>query len=248
MIQACLGVGTLALTLLVARRWFGPAEAVVSGVLLVGYGATSRDETALLSAALATFLAVLLAWLVDRATMTPRGVMVRGRAWFALAAGLIAGALALVQVTLLVAGLMITAGLLWSTRRRGSRRALPWWYAAGLGLALSPTVANTLGLGTWAPITANGGFEFSAGHGNLSRLLGLPLTVIFLLGTAGLALAVLPGHRRRGSALAPVALILAVIAAAVLAAGHRLPAVPFLAVYAGHALVRGAQLLRHKPA
>jgi len=335
--QAVLGLGTLAVTFLLALRWFGLGEAVIGGFLLTGYGTVYFYEAKLLAPTLATFLTVLLVWLVDRATRTPRGVTVHGRGAWSLAAGVTAGALAVVRANLLPAGLLIALGLAWSARKRSGLRGVPVWYAVGLGLALAPTTAHNARNGAWAPVATNGAVNFYAGNwsganggfrdtfglsGNIAtqaaeadslvradlgrsltpgaterywmrralreiaadpvrwlgleftklrllaapaeetvngsyaleatrvsalRVFAVPFNLLFIPGLVGLALAVLPGHRRRGSALAPVSVIVAVVVTALgffVISRFRLPAAPLLAVYSGHALVRGAEALR----
>jgi tetratricopeptide (TPR) repeat protein len=98
------------------------------------------------------------------------------------------------------------------------------------------------------PVTVNGSYPLEAEHVLLYRLAALPFNLLFWLGILGMIAARRARPPTAGPSLAgPAALLAAVVVSGLfffVMERLRLPAVPVLAVFAGHALVTGAHRWR----
>lgn len=98
------------------------------------------------------------------------------------------------------------------------------------------------------PVTVNGSYPLEAEHVPLYRLAALPFNLLFWLGILGMIAAWRARPPGAWPSLAgPLALLAAVVVSGLLffvMERLRLPAVPVLAVFAGHALVTGARRWR----
>ena len=157
LVQGALGVATTALVMLIARRLFGRTEALLAGGILVGYGAQYFYEAKLLGTALAVTLTTAVVWLA--VTADRKG----GVRWY-VAAGLTAGFLGVVRANMLpLPGVLLLVYLLRAVRRRAPVRTTIA-FAAGLLVALLPTLVTNAVRGALIPIAANGGVNFYIGN------------------------------------------------------------------------------------
>lgn len=140
--QLLLGMANVALIYGIARRCFGNAVALLSGITAVVYGPLMFYELVLLRATLITFTGLLLVYLAIRIRANDSS----GR-WFAL--GLVLGASLLLKTIFAVWFVFLAAWIIHKHRaKRGRAAKLILSFAAGVTLALAPIVARNSAVGT----------------------------------------------------------------------------------------------------
>lgn len=165
--QAVMGMLSLLLVILLARRFLDQKTALLAGLAMALYWAFPYFEGELLDATpsvLLTLLALyLLALLQDRDSLP-----------VALAAGAALGASALIRPNVLVFAIAATGWLVWigHTQRRGGRTIALSVGALVLGLAIliAPSaIRNFRVANEWVPISTNGGINFQIGNNATSN-------------------------------------------------------------------------------
>ncbi|MEO0078627.1 MAG: tetratricopeptide repeat protein [candidate division WOR-3 bacterium] len=157
--QMLLGLGTLVISFLVARRLFGYAAACIALGLLALTAPLPFFETKLLGATLVLFLVTLGTFLVVVAAE-------RRRRWSWFFAGACFGLAAITWPGTLV---LFGAVCVWAVASRApGRKALPLGIAACLGVVLVVTVRNAVVGADLVLISANGGFTFYQGNNRLA--------------------------------------------------------------------------------
>ncbi len=157
--QMLLGLGTLVISFLVARRLFGYAAACIALGLLALTAPLLFFESKLLGATLVLFLVTLGTFLVVVAAE-------RRRRWSWLFAGVCFGLAAITWPgTLVVFGVIC----IWALAGRVvGHKALPLGIAACLSVVLVVTIRNAVVGADFVPISANGGFTFYQGNNRLA--------------------------------------------------------------------------------
>lgn len=157
--QLLLGLSTLTVSFLTARRLFGFSAACITLGLLALTAPLPFFESKLLSATLVLFLVTLGTFLVVAAAERRRR-----RAW--LLAGIVFGLGAITWPgTLVVFGVLC----IWAVAGRAAgRKALPLGIAACLAVVGVVTLRNAVVGADFVPISANGGFTFYQGNNRLA--------------------------------------------------------------------------------
>lgn len=156
--QSLVGLATLLVLVLAARRWFGAAAALAAGLLYVFCGPILAMENQVLMESLLLFLATASLWLWPR----PGDPLAR-HAGFGLCCGLLAAG----RGTFLLLPLAWWSD--WLLRCRRARPAPRWAYvgavALGVLLPLLPqTVQQTRATGAVRVLTLNGGMNLYVGN------------------------------------------------------------------------------------
>jgi tetratricopeptide (TPR) repeat protein len=180
-LQFLMGLGSLTLVGLLARRMAGGTVALVAMGLLILYGPFLAAESKMLPTTLGIFLHLVSIWCVLRVSDRP--------GW---AGGVLAGAC--LGLSSLVRPQWVLLGLVFPLllRRRGDpvavmvRRWVPFWLT--LLLVLAPvTVRNRALGGAWVLISSNGGMTFYQGNNEANNTGFLTLPPRFeLFGSASL--------------------------------------------------------------
>lgn len=163
-LQSLLGLGTLVLLFVTARRDLGRAAAFGAGLLYVLSGPVLAMEHLVLTESLLLFLATFALWAWPERNRAP---------WAPAAFGLVCGMLAMGRGTFLL--LPAFWGASWLFRRR--RKSGPGapvrnlvLVAAGLGLALAPlAIYQTRATGRPTLLTLNGGLNLYLGNNPMAR-------------------------------------------------------------------------------
>ena len=144
-LQAILGAGTVAFTLLLGRRWLAAPWLGVAGLIMALWPHSVTITTYILTETLAGFLSLAWLWLLS----------VAGERWrVSLVAGVVAGMAGLTTAVLLPAGVVV-ALLLWATRKLGRASALALligslllpgaWALRGVGLTDTAITSSSSG-------------------------------------------------------------------------------------------------------
>lgn len=157
--QSLVGLGTVLLVYLTARRLFGNAAAVVSMVLAALAAPTVFFESKLLSATLVVFLVMLGTYLAVNSAE-------RRRRWLWFLAGLSFGAAGVAWAGSLIIFVVLCA---WAVLgKEAGRKALPSGILGCLMVVGVVTVRNAVVGQDLVPISANGGFTFYQGNNRLA--------------------------------------------------------------------------------
>lgn len=149
-----MGAGTVALVMRIGRRTFGTWVGVIAGALCAVHGTFLFEEGKVMKTSLGVLL--IAAFL---ATLLEARLASRHRPVWALAAGLLGGAAALVRENFL---LVMIVAVIWKLWRREGRVALA--LALGIAAAVLPaTLHNAAYDGEFLPITSQAGQNFYTG-------------------------------------------------------------------------------------
>ena len=165
LLQLLFGAGNALLVTVLGRRWFGPREGLIAGLIWAVYPGALFHEILLLKPTLAVtgLLAGLLALAPASAAAGRSPGTIR---W--LLAGLALGAAALLRTEMAVVGALLAAAGWWA-RRRGwpmaPRVVAPAALLLALGAVLAvPTVQNAVRGGGFVPVAYGGGVNFWIGN------------------------------------------------------------------------------------
>jgi len=171
-VQQLLGLASIALVALVARRCGGPRAGIAAAVLIAFYGAMEMFEVKLMSSTLATFLSLASLALL---------LLARDRRWTVGAAlsGLVLGAACLARPNTLLFAPIAVGWWIWAANlnlpgdnRTGKPIAGAIALCCGIVLAIVPaTLRNYSVTGEFTLISSQAGITFF--HGNNSEAYGL---------------------------------------------------------------------------
>jgi 4-amino-4-deoxy-L-arabinose transferase-like glycosyltransferase len=155
LVQLILGAGTCVFLTLAARQVFDRKTALISGLVLALYPTVIFFEGELLATGLASFLGVLLLYLVLRADGSRSGAR-----W--IAAGLVLGLAATARPQVLLLGIGLLIWLL-ADRTQGKKSLIA--LLAGAVIVIAPiTLRNTIVGGDAVLIASQGGINFYMGN------------------------------------------------------------------------------------
>ncbi len=154
-LQLFIGAGTCALVTAAARQVFDRRTAFISGIVAALYPTLIFFDAELLATGLASFLGVLLLYLILRADRQSTAVR-----WGAV--GLVLGLAALTRPTVLFLGAGLVVWML--ADRTRSRRALLALLAGTVVLIVPVTLRNAIVAHDFVPIASQGGVNFYMGN------------------------------------------------------------------------------------